>query len=162
MKKVNTHSSLALRFGKEYDMENELNDDYISIWLSLTHIQMNVANELESNLQEKHQLSLKEFYLLLFLSQAPEKKLKLNQLESMVALSQSAVSRLVSRFEAKGCGALKKHICENDRRNVYTSLTQLGQDKLDRARGTFNEVLLKALPEKELESLLQQIIRLKR
>lgn len=143
-------------------MENELNDDYISIWLSLTHIQMNVANELESNLQEKHQLSLKEFYLLLFLSQAPEKKLKLNQLESMVALSQSAVSRLVSRFEAKGCGALKKHICENDRRNVYTSLTQLGQDKLDRARGTFNEVLLKALPEKELESLLQQIIRLKR
>lgn len=142
-------------------MENEINNDYISTWLSLTHIQMNVANELESNLLEQHQLSLKEFYLLLFLSQAPEKKLKLHQLESMVALSQSAVSRLVSRFEAKGCGALQKHVCENDRRNVYTSLTQLGQDKLDRARGTFNEVLLKALPEKELENLLQQILQLK-
>ncbi|MEK4509890.1 MarR family winged helix-turn-helix transcriptional regulator [Paenibacillus sp. FSL K6-2524] len=142
-------------------MGNEINNDYIGTWLSLTHIQMNVANELESNLLEQHQLSLKEFYLLLFLSQAPEKKLKLHQLESMVSLSQSAVSRLVSRFEAKGCGALQKHICENDRRNVYTSLTQLGQDKLNRARGTFNEVLLRALPGKELEDLLQQLLQLK-
>ncbi|GGH15053.1 MarR family winged helix-turn-helix transcriptional regulator [Paenibacillus segetis] len=142
-------------------MENELNHDYICTWLSLTHIQMNIAGELESNLLEKHQLSLKEFYLLLFLSQAPEKKLKLHQLESMVGLSQSAVSRLVSRFEAKGCGALQKQICETDRRNVYTSLTSIGQDKLDRAKVTFNEVLLKALPDNDLESLLQQILQLK-
>jgi DNA-binding MarR family transcriptional regulator len=122
---------------------------------------MNVTNELEANLQEKHGLSLKEFYLLLFLSEAPEKKLKLHKLEAMVGLSQSAVSRLVSRFEAKGCGALQRHACINDRRSIYTSLTQIGIDKLDKAQATFKEVLLAAFPEKEVEQLLQQMLRIK-
>ncbi|UNK17209.1 MarR family transcriptional regulator [Paenibacillus sp. N3/727] len=142
-------------------MDNVLNNDFINNWLTLTHIQMNVANELEANLQEKYQLSLKEFYLLLFLSEAPEKKLKLQQLESMVGLSQSAVSRLVSRFEAKGCGALKRHVCGDDRRSIYTSLTPIGQDTLDRAQVTFKEVLLAAFPEQKVEQLLQQMLRLK-
>lgn len=111
-------------------MDDNLNNDLITNWLTLTHIQMNVANELEVNLQAKHGLSLKEFYLLLFLSEAPEKKLKLQKLESMVGLSQSAVSRLVSRFEAKGCGALERKACDSDRRSIYTSLTQIGENKL--------------------------------
>ena len=122
---------------------------------------MNVINELETNLQEKHDLSLKEFYLLYFLSEAPEKKLKLQELESMVGLSQSAVSRLVSRFEAKGCGALQRQACDNDRRSIYTSLTQIGQDKLDKSQVTFKEVLLAAFPEKDVAQLLQQMLKLK-
>ncbi|MNI43485.1 MarR family protein [compost metagenome] len=122
---------------------------------------MNVSNELEANLQEKYDLSLKEFYLLLFLSEAPEKKLKLQELESMVGLSQSALSRLVSRFEAKGCGALQRHACDNDRRSIYTSLTPIGQAKIDKAQVTFKEVLQAAFPEKEVELLLQQMLRIK-
>ncbi|MEC0092234.1 MarR family winged helix-turn-helix transcriptional regulator [Paenibacillus macquariensis] len=142
-------------------MKNVLNNELINNWLALTHIQMNVANTLEANLQEKHQLSLKEFYLLLFLYEAPEMKLKLQQLESMVGLSQSAVSRLVSRFEAKGCGALKRHACDDDRRSIYTSLTQIGQDKLNVAKVTVNEILSEALPETDIEQLLQQMLQLK-
>ncbi|MDK8183427.1 MarR family transcriptional regulator [Paenibacillus sp. UMB4589-SE434] len=142
-------------------MKNALNNDLITNWLTLTQIQMNVANELEANLQEKYQLSLKEFYLLLFLSEASEKKLKLQQLESMVGLSQSAVSRLVSRFEAKGCGALKRIACSDDRRSIYTSLTSIGQDKLDKAQVTFEEVLLTAFPEKEIKQLLEHMLHAK-
>jgi DNA-binding MarR family transcriptional regulator len=142
-------------------MKNNLEDELITSWLSLTHIQMNVANELEARLQENYQLSLKEFYLLLFLSEAPEKKLKLQQLESMVGLSQSAVSRLVSRFEAKGCGALERKSCDADRRSIYTSLTAYGQSKVDRARVTVNEVLADAFPQSETAQLLEQLARLK-
>ncbi|TVX93470.1 MarR family winged helix-turn-helix transcriptional regulator [Paenibacillus agilis] len=144
-------------------MDNVLNNDpnLISNWLTLTHIQMTVANELEANLLENYQLSLKEFYLLLSLSEAPDKKLKLQQLESMVGLSQSAVSRLVSRFEAKGCGALQRISCNDDRRSIYTSLTPYGQDKVDRALVTFEEVLSAAFPEQQVEQLLQQMLRLK-
>ncbi|OAB40170.1 MarR family winged helix-turn-helix transcriptional regulator [Paenibacillus antarcticus] len=142
-------------------MKNVLNNELINNWLALTHIQMNVANTLETNLQEKHQLSLKEFYLLLFLYEAPDMKLKLQQLESMVGLSQSAVSRLVSRFEAKGCGALKRHACDDDRRSIYTSLTQIGQDKLNVAKVTVNEILSEALPVKDLEQLLRQMLQIK-
>ncbi|WP_028547258.1 MarR family winged helix-turn-helix transcriptional regulator [Paenibacillus taiwanensis] len=138
-------------------MEKSHNNDLISNWLTLTQIQINVANQLEASLQQKYQLSLNEFYLLLFLSEAPEKKLKLQQLESMVGLSQSAVSRLVSRFEAKGCGALKRIACHNDRRSIYTSLTSIGQDKLDKAKVTFEEVLVTVFPENQIKQLLQHM-----
>lgn len=122
---------------------------------------MKVAAVLEAKLTENYELSLKEFYVLLFLSEAPEQKLKLQQLESMVGLSQSAVSRLVSRFEAKGCGALERKSCEADRRSIYTSLTAIGQDKVDRAKQTVNEVLQEAFPVDDTQQLLKQLIRLK-
>jgi len=80
----------------------------------------------------------------------------------MVGLSQSAVSRLVSRFEAKGCGALQRHACDEDRRSIYTSLTQIGQDKLIRAQETFKETLVAAFPEQEVEQLLEQMLRVKK
>lgn len=122
---------------------------------------MKVAAVLEAKLTENYELSLKEFYVLLFLSEAPEQKLKLQQLESMVGLSQSAVSRLVSRFEAKGCGALERKSCEADRRSIYTSLTAIGQDKVDRAKQTVNEVLQEAFPVDDTQQLLEQLIQLK-
>lgn len=122
---------------------------------------MKVAAVLEARLTENYELSLKEFYVLLFLSEAPEQKLKLQQLESMVGLSQSAVSRLVSRFEAKGCGALERKSCEADRRSIYTSLTAIGQDKVDRAKQTVNEVLQEAFPVADTQELLEQLIQLK-
>ncbi|QNF29853.1 MarR family winged helix-turn-helix transcriptional regulator [Metabacillus elymi] len=142
-------------------MESNQKNQLISSWLSFTHVQMKVTDELESILQQNHQLSLKEFYVLLFLSETPEKKLKLQQLQSMVGLSQSAMSRLVSRFEAKGCGALKRHICVDDRRAIYTSLTNEGEEKLKKALGTINETLANAFSrediQKELQGLINQI-----
>ncbi|MFC6649760.1 MarR family winged helix-turn-helix transcriptional regulator [Paenibacillus rhizoplanae] len=142
-------------------MNNPPSNDLINSWLSLSLIQMKVAAVLEAKLTENYELSLKEFYVLLFLSEAPEQKLKLQQLESMVGLSQSAVSRLVSRFEAKGCGALERKSCEADRRSIYTSLTAIGQDKVDRAKQTVNEVLQEAFPVDDTQLLLKQLIQLK-
>lgn len=147
--------------GRIEDMKNTPANDLITSWLSLSHIQMNVAAALEAKLVENYQLSLKEFYVLLFLSEAPEKKLKLQQLESMVGLSQSAVSRLVSRFEAKGCGALQRKVCDDDRRSIYTSLTDIGQNKVDRAQVTVNEVLQEAFPVADIQQSLEQLVQLK-
>jgi len=142
-------------------MKNTVANDLITSWLSLSHIQMNVAAALEAKLMENYQLSLKEFYVLLSLSGAPDKQLKLQQLESMVGLSQSAVSRLVSRFEAKGCGALQRTVCNEDRRSIYTSLTTIGQNKVDRAQQTVNEVLQEAFPVADTQLLLEQLVQRK-
>lgn len=139
-------------------MGKEPMNSLLGNWLSLTQMQMGITSKLEAALQEKHQLPLNEFYLLLFLSEAPEKKLKLQQLEDMVGLSQSAVSRLVSRFEAKGCGALQRTICEEDRRAVYTSITPIGEAKLEKAMPTFQAVLAEELSGAKFQNLLQQIM----
>lgn len=136
-------------------MNSKPNNQMIMNWLSLTNTQMKITNELENVLREKHQLSLKEFYVLLFLSDAPEKKLKLHQLQNIVGLSQSAMSRLVSRFEAKDCGVLKRQGCMEDRRAIYTSITPEGEAKVKRASVTVNEALEKAFS----NSAIQQELR---
>ena len=143
-------------------MESNLMNDLISNWQSLTQMITNIENILEQQLQEKHALSLNEYYMLLFLSEAPMKKLRLQQLESMVGLSQSAMSRLVARFENKGCGALARHACKEDRRSVYTALTEIGQEKVNKATLTFQNVLADALPDKEMEELLIKLLQSKR
>ncbi|WP_454191520.1 MarR family winged helix-turn-helix transcriptional regulator [Paenibacillus sp. Marseille-Q7038] len=143
-------------------MESNLMNDFISNWQSLTQMITNIENTLEQQLQEKHDLSLNEYYMLLFLSEAPMKKLRLQQLESMVGLSQSAMSRLVARFENKGCGALARHACVEDRRSVYTALTEIGQDKVNKATLTFQKTLADALPDKEMEELIGKLLQSKR
>ncbi|MED4241112.1 MarR family transcriptional regulator [Priestia megaterium] len=122
---------------------------------------MSLTNELQSALQKNHNLSLKEFYVLYFISQTSEKKLRLQQIQELVGLSQSATSRLVDRLEAENCGALQRHICEDDRRGIYTRLTPLGEEKLKKTLDTFQNVLrssfLKESFQHELQSLMKNL-----
>ncbi|MFB5759462.1 MarR family winged helix-turn-helix transcriptional regulator [Paenibacillus medicaginis] len=120
---------------------NANNNMLLDNWLTLTNLQERINNKLDSALQEQCSLSLKEFYVLYFLSQTSEKKLRLQQLQEMVGLSQSAISRLVARMEAKNCGALERYVCEDDRRGVYTRMTEYGEEKLRKAMATYNEIL---------------------
>ncbi|NGZ74965.1 MarR family winged helix-turn-helix transcriptional regulator [Saccharibacillus alkalitolerans] len=117
-------------------------------WLELANIQAGINARLERALEEEPGLSLNEFYVLHFLSLNEKKKLRLQQLQERVGLSQSAMSRLVVRMEAPKCGALRRHMCEDDRRGVYTEMTELGADKLERARRTVDAVL-RSLVEQE-------------
>jgi len=135
------------------------NNKLLNNWLSLTDIQTTINNKLETELQDKYSLSLKEFYVLYFLSQTSEKKLRLQQLQEMVGLSQSAISRLVGRMEAKNCGALQRSICEDDRRGIYTRLTEYGEEKCKLALVTVNEILQDLKLQDGLQNELQTIIQ---
>jgi DNA-binding MarR family transcriptional regulator len=139
-------------------MESIPQKQLINNWFSFSNLQTKITNELEGILQQKHQLSIKEFYVLLFLSEAPEKKLKLQQLQNMVGLSQSAMSRLVSRFEAKDCGTLKRDICVDDRRAIFTSLTAEGEEKLKQAMVTFQDTLEKTFSKETILEELHQLM----
>ncbi|MPN16213.1 hypothetical protein SDC9_163551 [bioreactor metagenome] len=125
-------------------------------WLEINNFHLRVESTLEKSLQMNHNLSLKEFYVLYFLSQEPDQKLKLQDLEEKVGLSQSAVSRLVSKFEAKGCGALERNVCEQDRRIVHTSLTKTGAAKLAAAAATVEQVLTESFSEMPVQLLIKQ------
>ncbi len=139
-------------------MQDNNNIEFLNIWLSLNKLQTNINDKLEHALQENYSLSLNEFLVLYFLSQTEEKKLRLQQLQEMVGLSQSALSRLVARMEAKSCGALQRHICEDDRRGIYTSMTDFGEKKFDKALETFNQVLESTLLKNGLKQKLQSLI----
>ncbi|CZQ86926.1 MarR family winged helix-turn-helix transcriptional regulator [Trichococcus collinsii] len=125
-------------------------------WLEINNFHLKVESALEKSLQTNHNLSLKEFYVLYFLSQEPDQKLKLQDLEEKVGLSQSAVSRLVSKFEAKGCGALERNVCEQDRRIIYTSLTKTGSTKLAAAAATVEKVLTESFATMPIQTLFKR------
>ncbi|KAB2492797.1 MarR family winged helix-turn-helix transcriptional regulator [Priestia endophytica] len=139
-------------------MEGNQRHDLLDNWLSIINVQTNIANTLERALEEKYSLSLKEFYVLYFLSQTDDKQLRLQQLQEMVGLSQSAISRLVGRMEANSCGALERHLCEDDRRGIYTRLTPLGEEKLNKALATFEEILQSTLAKGKIQSEWQSFL----
>lgn len=138
-------------------MQNQ--NDLLDIWLSLSCIYYNIADKIGIALQQQHDLSLKEFYVLGFIAKSEDKKLRLQQLQELVGLSQSATSRLVVRMEAKDCGALERHICEDDRRGIYTRITEVGENKYQRALQTFNEALQLELQKEGLKSEFQDVIQ---
>ncbi|KJD45960.1 MarR family winged helix-turn-helix transcriptional regulator [Paenibacillus terrae] len=129
------------------------NNDALDMWLSLSNSYSSIHDKLEQALEEQYDLSLKEFYVLYFISNAEDKELRLQKIQEMVGLSQSATSRLVVRMEAKNCGALERHICEDDKRGIYTRITELGENKFQRALKTFNELLEKEFQQGELTTL---------
>lgn len=112
----------------------------IDTWLNISHIQMKIDHELEVALMDKHDLTLKEFYLLYHLFIADDQQLRLQDLPELVDLSQSAVSRLVNRLEEKTCKCLERSTCEGDRRGFFTRLTVKGNRQVKKCIVTYNEV----------------------
>ncbi|MBH8599297.1 MULTISPECIES: MarR family winged helix-turn-helix transcriptional regulator [unclassified Thermoactinomyces] len=129
--------------------------EIVKKWRSLHKIYTQVLHELERLLQEKHQLSLSEFHVLLILSEAPGYRMRLQQLANEAGLSQSAMSRLVSRLEDESCGLLRRHICDTDRRGVYTKLTEKGKEQLAKVLPTYQEVIVTSFAKKQhIETLM--------
>ncbi|MFJ7508936.1 MarR family winged helix-turn-helix transcriptional regulator [Peribacillus simplex] len=120
---------------------NNKQEELIKSWLSFTQFHDTVSKELEHFLQQKYKLALKAFYVLLFLAETPEKQLPLQELQNMIGLSQSAMSRLAVRMESKSCGVIRRHGYGDDRRGVYTTMTKKGEQFFEEVLESFEEEL---------------------
>ncbi|MFB7640777.1 MarR family winged helix-turn-helix transcriptional regulator [Peribacillus butanolivorans] len=133
----------------------------INTWLSFTRIHAELSNELDRILQARHQTTLNEFYVLLFLSKTPAKKLRLLELQQLVGLSQSAMSRLSVRMENKSCGVIQRLGYEDDRRGVCATITDRGELRLQEILATVNETLEKSLKTSDIDTALKFFINVK-
>ncbi|WP_251938440.1 MarR family transcriptional regulator [Streptococcus sp. Marseille-Q0941] len=105
---------------------------YLEKWFDFNRQQVELEAILEQTIADQSQqsLTLKEFYLLHFLNQAPEKSLRQVDLPDKLHLSPSAVSRMVARLETKNCGLLSRRCCDQDKRASFICLTSDGQKTL--------------------------------
>lgn len=105
---------------------------YLEKWFDFNRRQVELEAILEQTIAEQSEqsLTLKEFYLLHFLNQAQEKSLRQIDLPDKLHLSPSAVSRMVTRLEAKNCGLLSRRCCDQDKRASFICLTKEGQTTL--------------------------------
>jgi DNA-binding MarR family transcriptional regulator len=126
-------------------------DDAVEIraqgWRTLAALHALIDAALEKALQTHHELSVVEYTVLDALSRQDGWHMRMQQLARAAALSSSATTRLVTRLEERGL--LERVLCKEDRRGIYTELTETGRELWEDARPTHDFVLEAALAEAE-------------
>lgn len=100
-------------------------------WRSYVEGSVRLNDLLDRDLKAKHGLSVSEYEILVRLSEAPERRLRMAELAEHASQSRSRLSHTCSRLESKGL--VFRGGCPNDKRGVYAHLTEKGFDALDRA-----------------------------
>lgn len=101
---------------------------------------------LDRELGAAHGLSASEFEALQQLAAyEPQGKMRMADLAASVHLSQSALSRLVGRLEK--AGLVTRDACADDRRSVWTAITEAGRERYREARPIQREILRAELDE---------------
>ncbi|MFC7548268.1 MarR family winged helix-turn-helix transcriptional regulator [Plantactinospora sp. GCM10030261] len=101
-------------------------------WSRVAAFASAVDADLDRWLADAYRVGLTEFRALALLGQATDKELRVNDLAQRVGLSQSSVTRLVSRLEAKGLA--RRDLCPDDGRGVYAVLSGEGETLLREVR----------------------------
>jgi len=96
-------------------------------WLLFAHAK--VLNALEADLLEQHDLPLIWFDLLNRLREAPEQRMRMNDLKDASLFTKSGITRLIDRIET--AGFVTRVRSSQDRRGVYVAITRAGNDKIN-------------------------------
>lgn len=128
-------------------------DQLIHTWVNFSKFHNRITHSLDYFLQQKYHLCLNEFYLMMFINESREKKLRLLQLQNMIGLSQSALSRLVSRLEQHDLHPVERACYVEDKRSVYVVLTPSGQQHIVDILNEVNRILQQSLSEKDIKNI---------
>lgn len=112
----------------------KLNDADLGAWLSFLRAHHQVTGKLEEELEREHGMSFPYYEVLLYLAQAPERRLRMSELARSVLLSPSGLTRLVDRLERDGM--VERVPCESDGRSMYAVLTSAGHERFRQAART--------------------------
>jgi DNA-binding MarR family transcriptional regulator len=116
----------------------------VAAWHEVMDRHARVSSALEKALQRQHGLGLSEFEVLERLHEIEHEPCRMQVLSDAAHLSQSALSRLISRLEADGL--VYRSMCEHDRRGIFAHLTEDGRARYEAARPTHRAVLAATLP----------------
>lgn len=106
----------------------------VRAWIGLLRGQTALQRELSGRLLADHGLTLNDYEVLLYLSRAPDRRLRRVDLAERVLLTPSGITRLLDGLESAGLVA--KAECESDARVTYAVLTDAGHERLEAASKT--------------------------
>src|SRR5690606_34110029 len=121
-------------------------------WFKLIQVIANVESELGKLMQAQHGLGLSEYRALEILARSPDSELRMQELASHLRLNQSSVSRMAERLERGGFTL--RDLCPEDKRGVYTVLTDKGRAHLESAKIDYEKALDATIKEYGCEKLL--------
>jgi DNA-binding MarR family transcriptional regulator len=112
----------------------ELTATELGAWRGLLRVHSALVRALDAELDAAHELPLTSYDVLIYLREAPGRRLRMAELADRVLLSRSGVTRLVDRLEREGL--IARDSCTSDGRGSFAVLTDEGELMLARARPT--------------------------
>ena len=111
-----------------------LDADRMAAWRGFIEANAHVLGRLAAELQEEQALPLTWYDVLVQLSEAEGRRLRMQELAERVLLSQSGLTRLVDRLEEEGL--VERMRCSEDGRGLFAHLTPHGLATLRRTYPT--------------------------
>ena len=135
----------------------------LQTWRTFLRAHATVTRRLEAELVAEHELPLASYDVLVQLSEAPGRSLRMTELADRVLLSRSGLTRLADRLERDGL--LRREACPSDARGTLAVLTDGGLARLEQAwpthrRGVGEHVTGRLAPDEvvELGRLLGKLV----
>jgi DNA-binding MarR family transcriptional regulator len=112
----------------------ELTPEQRAAWSGFLRGHAQIVRALDTELEREHGLPLTSYDVLVQLSLAPDRRLRMFELADAIVLSRSGLTRLVDRLERDGL--VEREPDELDRRQIYARLTDRGFEVLADATPT--------------------------
>jgi len=114
--------------------EEGLTSEELHTWRTFLRSHATVTRRLEAELVAEHDLPLASYDVLVQLSEAPDRRLRMVELADAVLLSRSGLTRLVDRMEAEGY--VRREPSPDDARGIFAVMTDKGFTTLRAASRT--------------------------
>jgi DNA-binding MarR family transcriptional regulator len=102
-----------------------------SVWRAFLDVSRLMTDQMNRQLSDDGGMSLPEYEILVALSEAPDRRLRMSELADRVLSSRSRITHTVGRMEERG--HVHREACADDGRGVLCVLTDAGFAVLERA-----------------------------
>jgi DNA-binding MarR family transcriptional regulator len=133
-------------------------DEFIGAWAGLLRLHAELVPVIDSELQQRAEVPLAWYDVLLELSAAPERRMRMSDLGASVVLSRTRVSRIVD--ELVGEGYVTRVPNPEDGRSAFAALTPDGYRVFRHAAPVYLDVIRAHLSGRLSSSDARQLRRL--
>ena len=106
-----------------------LSPDEQQAWRATVHLSQLLFRQLDRDLNA-HGLNQHDYEILVELSEAPDRRLRMTELADATSQSRSRLSHQISRMENRGL--VRRDECEGDKRGTFAVLTKEGVNAIER------------------------------
>jgi DNA-binding MarR family transcriptional regulator len=103
-------------------------------WMYFLRAHSVIMRELSAELVREHDLTINDYEVLLYLANAPDRRMRRVDLATSVLVTASGITRILQGLEREGL--VESATCDSDRRVSYACLTDAGLERFEAARAT--------------------------
>ena len=116
-------------------------------WRAWIEASLLLTDRLSRDIQAQHGLTFADYEILVWLSEAPDRRLRMSELARRALSSRSRLSHQIDRMER--AGLVTREVCAEDRRGSFAVLTDVGwqtivdaaPDHVDSVRANLVDIL---------------------